>query len=229
MGRLFSDATREEEEEAFIEQRRQEAFLAACRWPLSWGRMAEQHKRAADHIYEIAYMANRRELDRLLTQTPADGARVLEGQELADHLDSSLVGEYLLLAGYALECILKGLLIMRRPELVLDDSRLDQLVLIHDLTRLCRECEIAVSDDDKQLLFTVSRYVIWGKYPAPKSLKDMPSPVDPGDERRPAFGLSNPFHERRIQVQINRIYATIASAFVQMREQLRDRPSEIIR
>jgi hypothetical protein len=52
MGRIFRDAT-PEQEQAFIEERRKFAFLAASRSPSRWFRDADRHKRAADIIYEV--------------------------------------------------------------------------------------------------------------------------------------------------------------------------------
>jgi hypothetical protein len=103
VGRLFSDAT-PEQERTFIEERRKSAFLAACRWPLSWLRPARRHKRAADILYEIAHDAYERDMARWLTEVkdglPGGGiSRTLEGQELIDHYNIELLEEYLLLAG----------------------------------------------------------------------------------------------------------------------------------
>jgi hypothetical protein len=220
MGRLFSDAT-PEEEDAFIEQRRQEAFLAACRWPLSWGIPAERHKRAADYLYEIAYAAGERESVREATREWKSGTRTLAGEELADYRDSELLQDYLLLSGYAMECILKGILLMMRPDLVVDDKRLHSLVLTHDLNRLCTECHISLSADEAQLLGLITRHVLWGKYAGPKDVEDMPSPVDPDDKRRQDLSVSNPFVKRRVQVLLNGVYTRASERFAARREEWR--------
>ena len=100
MGRLFDDAT-PEQEQAFVEERRKSAFLAACRWPLSWLIPARRHKRAADILYEIAHEANERELIQFLARAKGgrlDGSvsKPLEGQELLDYLNTELIGDCLL-------------------------------------------------------------------------------------------------------------------------------------
>jgi len=70
VGRIFVDAT-PEQEQAFIEECRRFAFLAACQWPLSWFIPARRHKRAADILYEIAHDAHEREMARFLASRSA--------------------------------------------------------------------------------------------------------------------------------------------------------------
>ena len=146
MGKIFRDATPEQEQE-FIEERRKFAFLAASQWPLSWFSTAGRHKRAADILYEIAHAAHERKMARMKKQglTSWSESRTLEGEELQDCLDSELLSDYLLLAGYALECILKGCLLVMRPELIKNDEKLDSIVTTHKLVQLCRDCKIPLS------------------------------------------------------------------------------------
>ncbi|MBD1863025.1 MULTISPECIES: hypothetical protein [Trichocoleus] len=207
MGKIFDDATPEQERK-FIEEHRKEAFLAACQWPLSWLLPARRHKRAADALFEIAYTA----YDRDTVQWLADGgpfgkqgARKKEGKELANHYDMELLGDYFLLAGYALECVLKGCLMAMRPGVEIND-RLDKLVITHDLIRLCRDCSISLSSEEGELLAVITRYIIWGKYAGPRDLKDMPSPVNPDNQNSKSLRVANPFHERRVQVLVDGVF-----------------------
>ncbi len=210
MGRLFTDAT-PEQEQAFIEERRKSQFLTACRLPGSWLISARHHKWAADILYEIAYGANERELTRTLAEfksgrSEGSVSRVLEGQELIDYLNTALIGDYLLLAGYALECVLKGCLLAMRPELVKDEKRLDRAILIHDLRQLCHDCAIILSPEEGDLLDLITRYIIWGKYPVPLKIEDMPSWVDPEDDKTKSLSIGNPFHQRRVQSLVNGVF-----------------------
>ncbi len=210
MGKIFTDAT-PEQEQAFIEERRKLQFLAACRWPLSWLIPARRHKRAADILYDIAYEANEREMMRMEAEFKVRlpngrGSRTLEGQELLDYLNTELLGDYFLLAGYAIECVLKGYLIALRPELVKDEKQLDNLILTHDLCRLCRECAIVLSQEEQKLFNFITRHIVWGKYPAPKNVDDMPSWVDPEDDKRKSIGIENPFDQRRAQSLVNGVF-----------------------
>ena len=216
MGEIFHDMTREQEQE-FIEERRKSAFLTASQSPSRWLSTAERHKRAADILDGIAHAAHEREMERMqkeLKRTKAkmdkqgltswSESRTLEGAELSNYLDSELLGEYLLLAGYALECILKGYLLATRPELVKDNEKLDRLVTIHNLVQLCRDCDISLSPLEQQVLDVIIWHVKWGKYPVPKDLKDMPSPVEPNQRRLDIPG--SPFHKRKIQTLVDELY-----------------------
>ena len=210
MGEIIRDAS-PEQEKAFVEERRQFAFLAACRWPLSWLIPARRHKRAADKLYDIAHESNERELARASRQfreqtkrgITGSESRVLEGEELQDYLDSELFGDYLLLAGYALECVLKGLLLTRRPDLVQDDKELHTSITIHDLAQLCDSCAITLSEKERQVADVMTWQILWGKYPAPKKLKDMPSPVE-SNMRLEVKG--SVFHERQVQNIVDSLY-----------------------
>ena len=203
MSKIFSDAT-PEEERAFIELRRKENFLAACRGPSRWLYSAERHKQAADILYQIAYEADSRELARIIAGTHTSGR--LEGQELLDSQLTCLLGEYLLLSGYALECVLKGYLLALIPELVNDGKRLDRLVATHDLCQLCHDCSIDLSPDERELLELLKRHIDWGKYAAPLRVEDMPSWIAPEDQKMKSLAIANPFHERRAQKLVDSVF-----------------------
>jgi hypothetical protein len=147
------------------ETRRSEQFLAACRLPGIWLHRAAIHKRGADALYEIAYTAAQRDLARLLAdsdrKTTGSTSRTLEGPELEDFNDRQLLGEYFLLIGYGLECLLKGYLLAIIPELVVDERRLDKLVATHDLAQLCYECGIQLAVEEERLLKLITRHIVW--------------------------------------------------------------------
>ncbi len=198
-----------EEWKALADQHRTEQFLAACRLPGMWRYRAIQHKRGADILYEVAYSANQRNMAR--RREEPDGSKMLEGEELHDFLDQSLIGEYLLLGGYALECVLKGYLLALIPELVIDDKRLDKLVVTHNLSQLCHECAIVLSAEESSLLKLMSRYIIWGKYTAPLSVDNMPSWITYEDQEEKSLAVTNAFHERRVQSLANNVFARALS------------------
>ncbi len=163
------------------EDQRSIQFLAGARLPLMWQVKARQHKRSADIIYEVAREANSREMSRFVEETrsgTATGFRTIEGQEREDLLDQHLIFEYYLLIGYALECLLKGYLLAILPELV--KRRLDSVIVTHDLTELCRDANMVVSDEEKQLLDFLTQCIYWqSKYPVPLKLAASPSPLAP--------------------------------------------------
>jgi hypothetical protein len=196
------------------ETRRSEQFLAACRLPGIWLHRAAIHKRGADALYEIAYTAAQRDLARLLAdsdrKTTGSTSRTLEGPELEDFNDRQLLGEYFLLIGYGLECLLKGYLLAIIPELVVDERRLDKLVATHDLAQLCYECGIQLAVEEERLLKLITRHIVWGKYTAPLHVRDMPSWIAQEDQEEKSLAVSNPFHERRVQVLADAVFARAA-------------------
>jgi len=202
----------DDEFEALVARRRSAQFLAACRLPGIWLDRAQLHKRAADILYDIAYEAWERDLARSLAemkgqQKSGSTSKRLEGQELEDFHDQRLLAEYLLLVGYGLECLLKGYLLAVIPELVIDEKRIDKLVANHDLPQLCHDCAISLSADEERLLKLITRNIVWGKYTAPLSVRDMPSWVHPDDQEKKSLAVSNPFHERWVQVLANEIFS----------------------
>ena len=210
MGRLFTDAT-PEQEQAYIEETRKSAFLNACRTPLSWLIPARRHKRAADILYEIAHKSNERELKKLFS-SPIGGNRnsepkPLKGQELIDYLNTELIGDYFLLIGYAIECVLKGYLLALRPELVNDEKQLDKMITTHDLNKLCKECSIVLSEEEEFHLNNITRHLVWGKYPVPKNIKNFPCWVDDVDDKnKKSFIVGSVFHQRRVKSVVDGIF-----------------------
>jgi hypothetical protein len=192
------------------EQRRTKHFLAACRRPEMWQRRALLHKRAADIIYDIGFTAWERDMAKLQKElanrvSGVCTSRILEGQELEDFEDQLMLGEYLILIGYGIECMLKGYLLAIIPDLA-SDERLDKLIAVHNIPQLCHECGISLSLDEERLMRVVTRNIEWGKYTAPLKKKDMPSWTAPEDQEEKSFAILNPFHERRIQVLSNAVF-----------------------
>jgi hypothetical protein len=204
----------EEKWKALAEQRRSENFFHACRTPGRWLHRAAMHKYAADILYRIGFEASERSIARMLAEIrsggPKSGARTLEGQELQDHIDQDLLQEYLLLAGYALECLTKGYLLAVLPELV-DEKRIDRTITTHDLPGLFHECGVQVTDSELELLKLMTRHIVWGKYTAPLYLRDMPSWIAPEDQAEKSLCISNPFIERRVQVLVDAMYSRMAT------------------
>lgn len=226
-----------EEFNALVEKRRTEQFLGACHLPVIWLDRAYLHKRGADILYEIAYAASEREFEREIKRIneqkdktkafPVCESRTLEGEELQDHYDRRLLAEYLLLVGYALECLFKGYLLSILPELVIDEKRIDKLVANHDLVQLCHECAITLSDDERDLLKLMTRHILWGKYTAPLTRGHMPSWIDPEDQKEKSLAIGNPFHERRVQVLADNVYAR-ASSLLEKERQRRNLASSAV-
>ena len=160
-----------------------------------WQTRARQHKRSADILYEVAWTANERQMSRFVEECRAGittGSHIVEGEEREEILDQDLISEYFLLIGYALECLFKGYLLAILPELVQNDVRIDKLLVTHDLVKLCRDANMAISDEERELLSFLTQSIIWrSKYPVPLKLADTPSPIQETSDR-PHIG-SNPY------------------------------------
>lgn len=78
-------------------------------------------------------------------------------------------GFFLLLAAFALENLLKGILISRSPELV-HERRLDKVLLTHRLLRLAHRAGFKVEPVDAFSLDAASEYATWaGKHHTPSN------------------------------------------------------------
>lgn len=216
----------EDEFDDLVSERRTQQFLWACRLPGVWLNRALLHKRAADLLYERGFAASERELARVMSDFRSLGkfrqaSGPLYGDELEDMLDQQLIAEYLLLMGYAIECLLKGFLLSSRPELVLDEKRLASSIAHHNLPRLCHECSVNVDEEELRLLKLMSRHVAWGKYTAPLKVQDMPSWIHPSDQEEKSLAVGNAFHERRVQVLINGLFSRAYNLlYVQRKEEM---------
>jgi hypothetical protein len=85
----------------------------------------------------------------------------------------SLHRTYLLLAGYAVENLLKGCVVLHQkwPDQTIED-KMPSLLISHDLLWLSKQADIAwASPEETELLQRLSAFVIWlGRYPAPTRL-----------------------------------------------------------
>ncbi len=87
----------------------------------------------------------------------------------------------LMLAGYALENMLKALIVHDRRDLLDQDftskKRLPKDLRSHDLVDLAKQARMRLADDDtKGLLTRLTRHSIWaGRYPVPIETADVPA------------------------------------------------------
>lgn len=185
------------------EVRRTEQFLFAARNGALWMDRAHLHLRAANVIYEVAHAAHEREFAQLArgaaNSRGEPTSHILVGQELEDAYDARLLGEYFLLCGYGLECLFKGCLLAMLPELVVDDRRLDNIVKTHDLAQFAHDCAVSLSEGERSLLRLMTRHIVWGKYPVPLGVEQMPSGMDSRDFDAKSLAVANPFLHRRVQ------------------------------
>jgi hypothetical protein len=67
---------------------------------------------------------------------------------------------------YALENLLKGLIIANQPDLI-SEEKLDKTIKLHDLVKLSDRAGLTLSAEEEQVLQMLSEIAVWsGRYPA---------------------------------------------------------------
>lgn len=213
MGKYCSDLTDEEEAEFFNSLRRRK-FIMVNQNIGSWMYVARRHKRAADLLYEVAYRAAEQDFQEISAGTYPVGPIV--GERYERMLDTGLLWEYYLLAGYALENCFKGLLLAREPHRV-ESGKLDSFIMGHDLGALADKCVLPLSPEEREILKLITRNVLTDKYPAPLDASKVPD-VDPNDTTP---GLLTPsFNNRGAQVRVNGVYDRAMALMQATRDQV---------
>ena len=118
------------------------AFETAARTPNAWLGYADLDKRVADKLWPDDFLASRG------------------------------LGELLIAmghAGQAIEILLKGICITKRPEVVAD-GKLTRLKT-HDVVKLAATADIVLDAQEVTLLNQLAAFVVWaGRYPLPLAL-----------------------------------------------------------
>jgi len=138
--------------------------------PIGWKSISLTLKHAADRLYDLDHDANIRIVGRLIEELDKGQlkeGRTLEGQELEDHWDIQLISVYFLLTGYAIENLLKAILIIQHPEYFKPNAKLND-IRSHNLLSLCKRCNIVIRQGEAILLKKLTSFIEWqGKYPIP--------------------------------------------------------------
>jgi hypothetical protein len=150
---------------------------------LNWKFKAQLHLIAAEKIFEAYDAADKRELKKFL-EVPFGNheSHAMEGEELNDFLDAQLLPICLLLEGFAVENLLKGIIYSQEQNRLLEDDK--NLKLTEDLThhRLCdlyKDAKLAKSIDEidsetKEILKVLEQFISWrGRYPVPINLQQL--------------------------------------------------------
>jgi len=127
---------------------------------------------------------------RLCSRTASTGCAPFDAYEVPP---APVWPMYMMLAGLALENLLKGIQIARDPRLVLPSPSKRTALLASTLTRhldlnLVRDAGVRLSPEEADLVERLSVFVVWGgRYPVPKDALAMKSvPAPDGSTRGPA-------------------------------------------
>lgn len=178
-------------------------FEATALLPSAWKSRARGQLYVADKLFRAYKAANDREWARFdeALKHPKSGGHILKGQELEDHLDVTAGSAiYLLLTGYAIENLIKGIIYSKTPSMLEEDDKnlwLNKSLKNHELADLYVEAGLATSIDTinhdiKELLDYLAEFIIWrGRYNLPlnlqqaKDAKPIPSCINRGGELLP--------------------------------------------
>jgi len=108
----------------------------------------------------------------------------LSGAETGDRVNPALFvqGTYLMLAGFCVENLLKGILIATDKVSYDVDGRLPPGLKSHDLVSLLGRTDIGLSENDRDTLGRITVFSTWaGRYPIPLMADQVASAVD-GDK-----------------------------------------------
>jgi hypothetical protein len=147
------------------EQIRKKQFRYGAQLPISWKMQALKLKRASDKIFISSFNARK----EIWAKSESNS------DTLADHIDVQLISVYLLLMGFAIENLIKGLLFFQHPEYLIDDKQLSREVTGgHNLRHLFELSDWTFESKDKHWLECLSIYITWaGRYPIPLNLTAM--------------------------------------------------------
>lgn len=173
-----------------------ETLVLLWRDPWGWADAANRHWMCADVLYERARVAHdrfqkymREHMEAITVGGVSQGTRTLEPEEHQILAEArGFINGWFLLVGYTLECGLKACRFAKKSSLISDTLKLDPSIT-HNLTALCAECGISVSDDEAKLLAVLEYEITHGKYPAPKKYIEVPDIGDLLGQREIALGL----------------------------------------
>lgn len=147
--------------------------------------------------------------DAVLAKIKADMTALASGKPSAKHFRKlPVVYAYMLLAGLAIENLIKGLSIKKDSALI-DNGKLDQSLGKHDLLALARKAGVRLTEEERSLVERLTEYVIWaGRYPIPKRSDSYLLRGAGGSGSAPTV-----YWTRNDPVLINRLYKRLTKKF----------------
>lgn len=156
-------------------------YECLVKWPLSWKHNAQLLLIAGEKIFEAYDAAYKRNLEKdLAVPFGQNDSHNLEGEELEDFLVSQLLPIRLLLKGFAVENLLKGIIYSQNPDRLKEDDKnlyLDGEIKHHRLDELYSFAELAknidaIDPETKEILEALEKIILWqGRYPVPLNLE----------------------------------------------------------
>lgn len=174
-----------EELRKFLQEQQKSLEYFAQSWyqealkPNSWALQAELLRRAAEILWSAFYQDYQRFLGRAKEARPGSSINT------SDLGNMYILRIYLLIAGYAIENLLKGLIVKNKlmsstPSYPPPPNRrlpknLPSDLRSHDLVKLFKQAELQFkSDEEKDYLDMLTKHIEWaGRYPLPLDWQDL--------------------------------------------------------
>ncbi len=150
-----------------------EKFELGAKMSVGWWYSAHQLRRSADLIHDFAEEATNKSLMNIVAEFEKNKERTSTVRFLSDEesqlsLDSGLSGVAFMLLGLSIENLAKGILVTRNPEGVVKNGEFK--LKKHGLVNLVNECNLSITDKERDLLETATEYIRWrGRYMIPLS------------------------------------------------------------
>ncbi|VVB63372.1 Uncharacterised protein [uncultured archaeon] len=194
-----------------------EQFEARVLIPGMWRIQARQLMRAAFKLLKDCSTAQDHTIRRLIEMSSVhreqtSGSRRLQGQELEDYEDSNLLPIGLLLAGFAIENQLKGIIFSKNPELLSENLELNKQYTRHELNKLYCAAGFAknineIDSATRILLDRLTKAIVWqGRYTFPLHFENFRGnrtiPCNPQKEMDDLLKLYNKLDNTLSQIPI---------------------------
>ena len=140
--------------------------------PNNWLDYDEELRNSMDYIWERKTWGTKMEYDDI------DGYKE----------KSSISRTWLLLAGFAIENLIKGLIIAQNPSYI-SNGKLSRKLRTHKIFNLAMSIEgITLSEEEQNFLRTLEKCIpSWGRYPIPINIDELSTEINATDKLKETF------------------------------------------
>ena len=140
--------------------------------PDNWLDYAEELRNSMDYLWERKTWGIKMEYDDI------DGFKE----------KSTISRTWLLLAGFSIENLIKGLIIAQNPSYI-SNGKLSRKLATHEISNLAQSIkDISLSIDEENLLIILEKCIpSWGRYPIPIHIDDLSPEINATDKIKETF------------------------------------------
>ena len=114
-----------------------------------------------------------------------------EFDDINGYKENSLISRtWLLLAGFAIENLIKGLIIAQNPSYI-SNGKLSRKLATHEISNLAQSIkDISLSIDEENLLIILEKCIpSWGRYPIPIHIDELSPEINATDKIKESFEI----------------------------------------